>query len=77
MNAATIAERLLDATRAAYLRLQAQACERAIDQAHADGVADSETLREYARQRDAHWAELARIETRGALRRLDARRVAR
>lgn len=77
MNAATVAQRLLDATRAAWLRMQAQACDRAIDQAHADGVLDSETLRDYARQRDAHWAELARIETRRALRRLDARRAAR
>ena len=77
MNAATVAQRLLDASRAAWLRIQAQACERDIQQAHADGVLDSETLREYARQRDAHWAELARIETRRALRRLDARRAAR
>lgn len=77
MNAGTLADRLLDATRATWLRMQAQACDRAIDQAHADGVLDSETLRDYARQRDSHWAELARIETRRALRRLDARRAAR
>ena len=77
MNAGTVADRLLDLTRAAWLRLQATACDRAIETAHRQGLVDSEMLREYARQRDAHWAELARIETRRALRRLDARRAAR
>jgi hypothetical protein len=75
MNAGTIADRLIDATRGAWLRLQAIACDRAIDEAHRQGAVDSEMLREYARQRDAHWAELARIETRRALRRLSAGRA--
>jgi hypothetical protein len=75
MNAGTIADRLIDATRSAWLRLQATACDRAIDTAHRQGLVDSEMLREYARQRDSHWAELARIETRRALRRLSAGRA--
>ncbi len=75
MNAGTVADRLLDLTRAAWLRLQATACDRAIDEAHRQGAVDSEMLREYARQRDAHWAELACIETRRALRRLSTGRA--
>jgi hypothetical protein len=73
INARVIAERLAEHMRLQWLQVRAAAADSEIRNAHTAGIRGTETLREYALQRDAYWAEMAQIETHRLLRKLEAR----
>jgi len=77
VNARVIAERLAERLRLQWLQARASAVDAEIRSAHSRGVVDTEMLREYARQRDGYWAEIAQLETRRVLRKLEGRACSR
>jgi len=77
INARVIAERLAERMRLQWLQARAAAADSEIRNAHASGIRGTETLRQYALQRDGYWAEIAQIETRRLLRKLEARTCSR
>jgi len=77
INARVIAERLAERLRLQWLQARASAVDAEIRNAHTAGIRGTETLREYALQRDAYWAEMAQIETRRLLRKLEGRACSR
>lgn len=71
IDAKRIAERLAEALRIKWLQVRADAADDAIRQAHEAGIRQTEALREFARQRDAYRAELAALQTRHLLNRIN------
>lgn len=69
INAARIAEGLAERARIEWLRYCAASADAYIRECHRDGIVGTETLVEWAMQRDRDNAEIAQIEARRAMRR--------